>query len=88
MARSAVSLLLLTLAAAACTPGENRPMRDPTQPGLAQAQARAAQHADAVAKAEARLAREQAACRKGNRRACARATAAEAVLADLNRPAL
>jgi predicted lipid-binding transport protein (Tim44 family) len=63
---------------------QNQPPRDPTRPDPAAQAMRAQQHAQALQKAQARLATEQAACSKGNRRACTRATAAQAVVNDLN----
>ncbi|MET3469625.1 hypothetical protein ABIC78_000127 [Novosphingobium sp. 1529] len=80
-----VIVLTLPLALAACA-AQNAAPRDPTRPDPAAQAQRAQAHAQALAKAQARLASEQAACKKGSRRACARATAAQAVVNDLNNP--
>jgi len=82
MLRSALPLMLLATVGACTMPGAV----DPTRPSPAREQALASQNAAAIAKAQARLTREQAQCTRGNKRACARATAAQAVLDDLNRP--
>ncbi|NMN05752.1 hypothetical protein [Novosphingobium sp. SG720] len=83
MTRKAIFLAIPAILMAGCAM-QNQPPRDPTRPDPAAQAMRAQQHAQALAKAQARLANEQAACRKGNRRACSRATAAQAVVDDLN----
>jgi uncharacterized lipoprotein YajG len=74
--------LAAPLLLAGCT-AQQHVMQDPTRPDPAGQAMRTQQHAQALAKAQARLATEQTACKKGNRRACARATAAQAVVDDL-----
>ena len=74
--------LAVPLFLAGCA-AQQHAVQDPTRPDPAAQAMRTQQHAQALAKAQARLANEQAACKKGNRRACARATAAQAVVDDL-----
>lgn len=86
MTRKAV-FLAIPLALMVCA-ARNPPPRDPTRPDAAVQTQRAQQHAQALATARTRLAKERTRCKRGNRRACARATAAKAVLDDLNGQAI
>lgn len=85
MSRKALALLLLPLAAAACTPGHPRHGADPTRLSPAQRARNDEQRARGIDRLEARLAHENAACRRGDHRACVRADAARAALDDLRR---
>ncbi|GHC85389.1 hypothetical protein [Novosphingobium pokkalii] len=86
MTRKAV-FLAIPLALMVCA-ARNPPPRDPTRPNATVQAQRTQQHAQALTTARARLAKERARCKRGNRRACARATAAKAVLDDLNGQAI